>query len=83
MIFEYFKVRDTDASVLDFNGILKVDLQIDNIQSFNTRWDETVIAMNKVPDGEMLDNLFYRPLQQSETAEAIAVSVPRRCCSNR
>ena len=41
MIFEYFKVRDTDESVLDFSEILKVEWKNDNVQSFNTGWDET------------------------------------------
>ena len=63
---EYFKVIDTDESVLDFNEILKAELKNDNEQSFNTRWEETMIAMKKQPDGQILDNLNYRQLQQSE-----------------
>ena len=53
----------TDESVLDLNEILKLDLKNDNVQSFNTQWDETIIAMKKQPDNEMLDILFYRQLQ--------------------
>ena len=33
----------------------KVELKIDNVQSFNKRWDETIIAMKKQPDEEILD----------------------------
>ena len=54
MIYEFSKVSDKDESVLDLNGILKVELKNDNVQSFNARWDETMIAMKKQPDDEIL-----------------------------
>ena len=66
MIYEYFKVRDTDESVLDLNVILQVELKNDNVLSFNTRWNETIISMKKQPDEEILENLNYRQLQKSE-----------------
>ena len=34
MIYEYFKVSDTDESVWDLDEILKVELKNDNVQSF-------------------------------------------------
>ena len=56
MIYEYFKVSGADESVLDFNEILKAEFKNDNVQSFNTRWDETIIAMKKQPDKEIQEN---------------------------
>ena len=50
MIYDYFKVSDTDESVLDRNEVLNVELRNDNIESFHMRWDETIIAMMKLPD---------------------------------
>ena len=58
MIYEYFKVSYTDESVLDFNGILKVELKIDSVQSISTRWEETMIAMKKQPEEEILQNFI-------------------------
>ena len=61
MIYEYFKVSDTDKSVVDLNEILKVEFKNDNWQSFNTRLDETIIAMRgSGPDDEILDNVCCR-----------------------
>ena len=57
MTYEDFKVSETDESVLDFNEILKVEFKKDNALSLNTRWDETIIAMQKQLDEEVLDNL--------------------------
>ena len=84
MIYQYFKVSDTDDSVLDLNEILKVELKNDNVQSFSTRWDETIIAMKKQPDEEVLHFFLFRPSPSTvTTAEAIAVSVLSRYCSKR
>ena len=49
----------TDASVLDVNEILKVELNNDNVQSFKTRWDEQL-------DEQFLGHLYYRQPQQSQ-----------------
>ena len=65
MFFESLKVSDTDESVLDLNEILKVEMKNDNMQPFSTRWDETIIAMMKQPDVEILGNLYHHQLQQS------------------
>ena len=59
-------ISDADESDLDLDEILKVQLKNDNVQLFNTRWDETVIAMKKQPDCEMLENVHYHQLFQSE-----------------
>ena len=66
MIYEYLKDSDADESFLDLNENSKVELENDNVQSFNTRWNETIIAMQKQPDDEMLGILCYRQLEQSE-----------------
>ena len=78
MIHEYFKVRDTNELVLDLNEIVKVELKNDN--SLNTRWEETMIAMKKQLDEEILDNLLPST-STVRPAGAIAVSVQSRYCS--
>ena len=50
MVYEYLTVSDTDESVLHLNEKLKVELKNDNVQSLSTRWDETVVAMQKQAD---------------------------------
>ena len=59
-------MSDTDGSVLDLNENLKVELKNDNVQSFNTRWNESIIAMKEQLDDKILQNLYYRQLQQLE-----------------
>ena len=42
---EYVMVNDTDAFFLDSNEFFNAELKNDNVQSFNTRWDETIVAI--------------------------------------
>ena len=50
MIYECFKVSDTDESALYLPEILTVHVKNHDVQSFNTRWDGTLIAMKNQPD---------------------------------
>ena len=42
-----------------------------NVQSFSTRWEETIIAMKKQTDNEILQNVHYRQLQHSEQRKTL------------
>ena len=57
MICEYFKVSDTNESVLDLHEILKAEFDKDNVQSFDTRQDETITAMKNQHDEKNLEKL--------------------------
>ena len=47
---------------------MKVDLKNGNVQSFNTRWDVTIVAMKKQPDEESLANLHHRQFNRKAKA---------------
>ena len=64
-----FQVSDTDESFLDLNEILKDELKNDKVQSLCTRWDETILAMNKQTDEQILENLCS--FQQSQQLEPL------------
>ena len=59
MICKCFMVSDTDEPVLDLDEILRVGLKNDNVQSFSTRWDETIFAMKKQPDSLTVIAVLY------------------------
>ena len=75
MVYEYFKVSDTDESFLDLNALLKDEWKHDYVQSFNTCWDETIITTKKQPDDEIQDNFNFRQLQQSTLLKPILLSL--------
>ena len=75
IIHEYFRVSDTDESVLDLNEMLKVELENDNVHSFDTRWDVTVVAMKKQP--------LRGNSEKFRTATAVTASAHSSYCSTR
>ena len=42
MIYDYFRVTGAHGAVLDYADFFSVTLRDDNIQEFDTRWDEVV-----------------------------------------
>ena len=45
MIYDYFRVIGAHVSVLDFAEFFSVTLHDDNIQEFDTRWDDVLLSM--------------------------------------
>ena len=66
MIYEHFRISDADVTVLDISGLLNSELRGDSEQTFDTVWDETIIAMLKQLHGELLDNSNFMQLEESD-----------------
>ena len=47
MIYDYFRVTGAHDTVLDYADLFSVTLHDDNIQEFDTRWDEVLLSMSK------------------------------------
>ena len=56
MIYEHFKIIDTDGTVQDISDLLKIELRCDSVQTFDTKWDETITATHRQPDEEQFEN---------------------------
>ena len=48
MIYDYFRVTGGHDTVLDYAGLFSVTLRDDNVQEFDTRWDEVLLSMSKM-----------------------------------
>ena len=44
--------------LLDYSGLFSVTLRDDNIQEFDTRWDEVLLSMPKNPSDDVLESLY-------------------------
>ena len=49
MIYEYFWVTGAHEAVLDFSDLFHVALNGDDIQDFDTRWDQALLQHVKHP----------------------------------
>ena len=58
MIYDYFRVTGAHDTVLDYADLFSVTLRDDNIQEFDTRWDEVLLPMSKIPSDDILASLY-------------------------
>ena len=49
MIYDYFRVTDAYDTVLDYADSFSFTLRNDIVQEFDTRWDEILLSMTKIP----------------------------------
>ena len=54
--------RDT---VLDYADLYSVTLRDHNVQEFDTRWDEILLSVSKVPSDDILESLFKLRIRES------------------
>ena len=66
MIYDYFQVSGAHDTVLDYAGSFSVTLRDDNIQEFDTRWDEVLLSKSKIPSDDILESLYKLRIRESD-----------------
>ena len=65
MIYDYFRVTGAHDAVLDYADFFFVTLHDDNIQEFDTRWDDVLLSMSKIPSDDILESLYKLRIRES------------------
>ena len=52
MIYEYFQVTGADDSVENYADLFTVVLRNDDIQEFDSKWDEILLSMTQIPSDD-------------------------------
>ena len=71
MIYDYFRVTGARDTVLDYADLFSVTLRNDSVQEFDTRWDEILLSMTKVPSDDILESLYKLRIRESEQLKTI------------
>ena len=71
MIYDYFRVTGAHDTVLDYADLLSVTLHDDNIQEFDTRWDEVLLSMSKIPSDDILESLYKLRIRESAQLKTV------------
>ena len=58
MIYNYFRVTGAHGTALEYADLFSVTLHDDNFQEFDTRWDEALKSMSKIPSDDFLESLY-------------------------
>ena len=71
MIYDYFRVTGAHDTVLDCADLFSVTLHDDNVQEFDTRWDEVLLSMSKIPSDEILESLYKLRIRESDQFKTV------------
>ena len=67
----YVRVTGAHDTVLDYADPFSVTLRDDNIQEFDTRWDEVSLSMSKIPSDDLLESLYKLKMRESDQLKTV------------
>ena len=70
MIYGSFRVTGAHDTVLDYADLLSVTPRNDDVQDFDTRWDEIRLSMTKIPLDDILESLYKLRIRDSKRYES-------------
>ena len=65
MIYDYFRVTGAHDTVPDYADLFSVTLPDDDIQEFETRWDEVLLSTSKIPSDDILESPYKLRILES------------------
>ena len=71
MIYDYFRVTGAHDTVLDYADLFSMTLRNDNVQEFDTRWDEILVFMTKTPSDDVLEGLHKLSKSESDQLNTV------------
>ena len=57
--------------MLVFVGLFSVTLHQDNVQEFDTRWDEVLLSLSKIPSDDVLESLYKLRIRESAQLKTV------------
>ena len=71
LIYEYFRVTGADDSVENNANLFTMVLQNDDIQEFDSKWDEILLSMTQIPSDDILEGLYKLRIRESEKLKTV------------
>ena len=71
LIYEYFRVTGANDSVENYADLFTVVLRNDDIQEFDSKWDEILLSMTQIPSDDILESLYKLRIRESEKLKTV------------
>ena len=71
MIYDNFRVTGAHDTVQEYADFFSVTLHDDNLQEFDTRWDEVLLSMSKIPPDDILESLYKLRIRESTQLKTV------------
>ena len=82
MIYDHFRVTRAYDTAQDLSDLFNIPSQNDDVQDFDTRWDEAPPAASEIPTEMVLDGLYKSKLQDSVQRQTVLVLYEQENCRN-
>ena len=66
LIYDYFRVTGANDSVENYADLFTIGLRNDDIQEFDSKWDEILLSMTQIPSDDILEGLYKSRIRESE-----------------
>ena len=66
MTYDYFRVTGAHDTVLDYADFFSITLCNDNVQESDSRWDDILLSMTKIPSDDILEILYKLRICESD-----------------
>ena len=71
MIYEYFRVTGAHQALLDFSDLFSNPLHGDDMQDFDTRWDQALLSTSELPKDSILESLYKMRIPESDQLRTV------------
>ena len=71
LIYEYFRVTGANDSAENYADLLAYGLRNDDIQEFDSKWDEILLSMTKIPSDDIMEGLYKLRIRESEKLKTV------------
>ena len=71
VIYDFFRATGAHDTVLDYADLFSIGLRNDDVQDFDTRWDEILLSMTKIPPGDVLESLYKLRIRESDQLKTV------------
>ena len=68
LIYEYFRVTGANDSVENYADLFTIVLRNDDIQEFDSQWDENSLRTTQIPSDDILEGLYKLRIRESENS---------------
>ena len=70
-IYEYFRPAGSYDEIQGFSGLFSINLENDDIQDFDSRWEQALLLTSDPPSDNVLEGLYVSKLQDSSQARQL------------
>ena len=71
LIYEYLRVTGANDSVENYADLFTIVLRNDDIQEFDSKWDEILLSMTQIPSDDIMEGLYKWRIRESEKLRTV------------